>query len=93
MTNDEKDRRIYYQDIVYSVCTVIDSLFAGTVVCGTADEPSQQVQKRMYQIQRALTHARHALRQVDEHGGPYPQYPELDIALGELRKCMEDDSE
>lgn len=47
----EKDRRIYYQSIVYDVCNLLDSLDgkrAGTgIVCGTLDEPSREVQKNI----------------------------------------------
>ena len=49
----EKERRIYYQDIVYAVCIALDTLDGnhiskGTgIVCGTADEPSNAVQERM----------------------------------------------
>ena len=86
---EEKRRRVYYQEIVYFVCNAIDSIFAGTVVCGTIEEPSEQVQKRVTQMQRMLMRAKHVLRQVDEHGGPYPHYPELHIAIEDLRSAFE----
>lgn len=42
----EKRRRVYYQDIVYAVCNVLDSLQPDGVriVCGTIGEPSTQTQ-------------------------------------------------
>lgn len=56
MISDEKKRRIYYQDIVYSVCGMLDEangnhISRGTgVVCGTVDEPSTEVQEQMRQL-------------------------------------------
>lgn len=46
---NEKDRRIYYQDIVYYVCNKLDKIFGGThvTVCGSWAEPSTEVQERM----------------------------------------------
>ncbi len=43
---EEKDRRIYYQSIVYTVCTLLDEyLQTGVgIVCGTVDDPSDEVQ-------------------------------------------------
>lgn len=47
----EKDRRIYYQDIVYKVCNLLDKHYGrkpGTgLVCGTIDEPSSEVQNEL----------------------------------------------
>jgi len=40
----EKDRRIYYQNIVYHVCNQLDVYAGETVVCGTAECPSTEVQ-------------------------------------------------
>lgn len=52
----EKQRRIYYQDIVYHVCNVLDRIDgkrAGHgIVCGTADEPCRDVQDRMDRMQK-----------------------------------------
>lgn len=42
----EKDRRVYYQNLVYAACNLLDEFLANTdthgdkIVCGTADEPS-----------------------------------------------------
>lgn len=43
----EKQRRVYYQDIAYSVCNQIDRVFTPNTVCGTVDTPTTQVQERM----------------------------------------------
>lgn len=57
-TLDEKDRRIYYQNIVYHVCNALDRLHArkpGTgIVCGTKDEPSTRVQQEIDAVVTAL---------------------------------------
>ena len=43
---DEKQRRVYYQDIVYAVCNIMDRYLPkdGVVVCGTIEHPSTDVQ-------------------------------------------------
>lgn len=38
----EKARRIHYQDLVYKVCNKMDSIFGGTIVCGTAEKQSTE---------------------------------------------------
>jgi hypothetical protein len=43
----EKKRRIYYQNIVYAVCTELDKMIPGTAVCGTLLKPSTDVELRM----------------------------------------------
>jgi len=52
--NEEHDRRVYYQNIVYYVCNALDELDRhGThqdVVCGTVDEPCDDVQRRMDEL-------------------------------------------
>ena len=47
LLEDEKRRRIYYQDIVYEVCNHLDCFNNRTTVCGTAEEPSNEVQLGM----------------------------------------------
>lgn len=47
---DEKERRVYYQDIVYSVCNIIDPLFETPTVCGTVDGPSAEVVDRLREV-------------------------------------------
>lgn len=50
----EKHRRIYYQDIVYAVCNAIDALrgshVGSGIVCGSADEPTREVQDAVYAL-------------------------------------------
>ena len=50
----EKERRIYYQDIVYHVCNKLDwtkDRKPGMgIVCGTVDEPSHEVQDEMDEL-------------------------------------------
>jgi hypothetical protein len=54
--NVERDRRIYYQDIVYAVCNQLDRAFGKRVtrgegtVCGSIEEPSQEVQVLMKEL-------------------------------------------
>lgn len=45
--SDEKERRVYYQGIVYSACNLLDRIFTPPLVCGTKDEPSTQLQMRL----------------------------------------------
>ena len=40
----EKQRRIYYQDIVYAVCNIIDRNLGGSLWVGSVDDPSTEVQ-------------------------------------------------
>ncbi len=51
----EKERRIYYQSIVYEVCNALDRIDGrkpGTgIICGTADNPSDNVQRRMSELE------------------------------------------
>ena len=48
----EKARRVYYQDIVYAICLRLDLIGSPgkRVVCGTVEEPSQEVQEAMVQV-------------------------------------------
>lgn len=48
MIQAEKERRIYYQDIVYSVCALLDNHYGRKpghgIICGTIAEPSSETQ-------------------------------------------------
>ena len=44
MEISEKERRIYYQGIVYAVCNIIDRNIGSRIVCGTVESPSTDVQ-------------------------------------------------
>jgi hypothetical protein len=52
----EHARRVYYQDIVYSVCNSLDRIFGKRpgkgIVCGTADAPSDGVQRAMTEAEQ-----------------------------------------
>ncbi len=67
----EKDRRVYYQDIVYDVCHVLDEIEGVTnpvrgIVCGTVGKPTVSVQKAMRRIHAAMVAARAVLKAVNE---------------------------
>jgi len=55
---DEKARRVYYQDIVYYVCNVLDKIDGKHVghglVCGTLKTPITEVQDRMDRLEQEL---------------------------------------
>ena len=51
----EKSRRIYYQDIVYYVCNILDKFREEKIVCGTVDSPSYEVQNMMDTILEKLS--------------------------------------
>lgn len=61
LTEVEKKRRVYYQNIVYSVCNSLDRIFAKRisrgegVVCGTIDTPTTQVQDLMKEVEQRFT--------------------------------------
>ena len=51
----EKERRIYYQDIVYECCRLLDGgVRSGgeVIVCGTKDNPSTELQERIQEMVR-----------------------------------------
>ena len=54
----EKERRIYYQDIVYHVCYALDLIDGKKpghgIVCGTADEPNNNVFDRMKALVKSM---------------------------------------
>ena len=56
---DEKSRRVYYQNIVYGVCNILDAAterFCGTgVVCGTVREPSTEVQDTLRSLLQSMS--------------------------------------
>lgn len=49
----EKDRRVYYQSIVYDVCNSLGRIFVKSIVCGTVEFPSKQVQENMAVVEQA----------------------------------------
>ncbi|MCK5610047.1 hypothetical protein KAR91_49700 [Candidatus Pacearchaeota archaeon] len=52
----EKERRIYYQSIVYDICNIVDqynqSSLSDGVVCGTAENPTDELQELLKKILR-----------------------------------------
>ena len=50
----EKERRVYYQSIVYDVCNQLDILdgrpISKGLICGTVEEPSEEVQRKLKQL-------------------------------------------
>lgn len=52
---DEKRRRVYYQGVVYDVCTIVDGALGQKTVCGTADEPNREVQRAVEELVRRQT--------------------------------------
>lgn len=71
----EKDRRIYYQNIVYEICNILDehlgkSVKTGTgLVCGTVDDPSREVQDAIHAIctENRAVHDRIVDEEIDRH--------------------------
>lgn len=65
----EKDRRIYYQDIVYQVCNALDRIDGKTpghgIVCGTFEHPSADVCERMDALVQEVIALRRLLRWAD----------------------------
>lgn len=73
----EKARRVYYQDIVYAVCNTLDRINRSiglmghlgytnsTVVCGTVDTPSDQVQKLMREVENRIDNQKKSITQLD----------------------------
>ena len=51
----EKEHRIYYQDIVYGVCALVESISKEgepIIQCGTINSPSTEVQDRLRELLR-----------------------------------------
>jgi len=86
----EKDRRIYYQDIVYKVCNLLDKHCGrkpGTgLVCGTIDEPSDEVQDELSTIlnkHTALKRENERLKEYLAKFEPFKTWVEEDTLLKE----------
>ena len=66
----EKKHRVYYQDIVYSVCNTIDHwrrapVTKGTTVCcGTASEPTDEVQRGVDAMQAEIERLKSSNRKL-----------------------------
>jgi hypothetical protein len=73
--DDEKRRRVYYQNIVYDVCNRLDAVLGGKTVCGTVDSPTTQVVERLNTI-------------LDERSGHGQAIDRLDRQLTEARNAL-----
>jgi hypothetical protein len=75
---DEKERRVYYQDIVYTVCNKLDKMLGRKpgcgIVCGSLEMPSRQVQD-------ALTLFEANAKHYWELQGMFPEMPTGDPIL------------
>lgn len=84
----EKDRRVYYQDIVYAVCNALNRIFVKRphqgVVCGTVETPSKQVQEHMaIVVERCIEVAN---RQAAEQAGDEPTRADADTSMTDAGK-------
>lgn len=58
---DERRRRVYYQNIVYAVCNSLDRIFGkhasrgSGICCGTVDSPTDQVQAFMREVESKVS--------------------------------------
>ena len=68
----EKQRRIYYQNIVYHVCNALDRIDGNLpgygIVCGTADQPSYEVEARMTALAEEVAQLRTANKALTGKG-------------------------
>lgn len=62
---NEKKWRLYYQEIVYAVCNLLDTP-GNTVVCGTVEEPSMEVEDRVCELLAENTRLREELKQAND---------------------------
>ena len=46
----ERDRREYYQNIVYEICNMLDGLQKERIVCGNVNEPTREVQEAVERL-------------------------------------------
>lgn len=93
---DEKQRRIYYQDIVYKVCNLLDahhgrSITRGEgVVCGTAGSPSKDVEQ---QVSAALVTSRERRKEIaamsGKHSEQFQDADRIENLVAALREIAE----
>ncbi len=83
--DDEKKRRIYYQNIVYHVCNALDRIFAKRptrgegIVCGTVDTPTQQVEAAMQIVEHRCLEWAKMMAEKDHGGVPCQPAPDVKI--------------
>ena len=65
---EEIDHRVYYQSIVYAVCHILDRHLprGEEAVCGTVDNPSDEVQTTLTRLLQRLTDVEAKRCQVNE---------------------------
>lgn len=73
---DEKRRRVYYQDIVYAVCRTLDrrKRKEQTTVCGTVNSPTTEVQDA---VENLLNEYAALNRRIDGDFGEAPIAPQI----------------
>lgn len=76
---DEKNSRIYYQDIVYALCNMVDKHYGNRTVCGCFTEPSTELQTRVNELLTELK----LYRPMTES--------EIEVALAEVQSKPLDD--
>lgn len=58
----EKERRMYYQKIVYYICSILDDINGNKpgngIVCGTVEHPSTDVQERIEKLAKEIKRQR-----------------------------------
>ena len=96
----EKNRRIYYQDIVYKVCNLLDKHYdrrPGTgLVCGTIEEPSSEVQDELATLlneHTTLKRENEALRttykKIQDADNPELMLPtDMSVAMAEMTDLL-----
>lgn len=64
----EKERRIYYQDIVYKVCNIIDAHRGkrSMLACGTIDAPHDEVQVAVKELTATITTLQAQVKELRE---------------------------
>lgn len=73
VNHDEKDRREYYQSIVYDVCNILDRVQGrkpgSGIVCGTVEHPSREVQSRCQELADEVVSLRSYLQLAEKSPG------------------------
>lgn len=52
---NEIGRRLYYQDLIYKICNLIDPLFNSATIVGTVERPSLELLDRIKQLRQKCT--------------------------------------
>jgi len=71
----ERVQRMYYQDIVYDVCTILDRMFLNTIsngksiVCGRFGEPTNEVQEGVERLGKKVSELNQLLAEKEKEIG------------------------